>query len=938
MKHTKKKLALLLAVLTLMASLASVFVGCQNGTTGEDTTADTTTADTQPNQTPDGKVEYTVTVKSIGGLALSGINVYIYTDDTLADLVNFGATDAEGVAKISLSRADKYVAVLAGLPEGYKLEKCYPLTGTATAITVASAVIDSTDHSGKTYKLGDVMRDFNVVDSDGNTLQLSELLKTKKMVLINFWYTTCSWCVKEFPYMNSAYEKYKDEIEIVALNHYGSDSEEMVKSFKETYYETPLSFPMAKDFTGLQFAFDELSTIGYPTSVVVDRYGVICLIEAGGIVSETPFIKMFEHFTADDYQQKLITSLDDLIPQEKPNVTMPSSDEIGAVLNGAGFSATYRPETEDGADITWPFIIGEKNGTACIKNSNSDKDSSFAIMYADVTLKKGEALALDYWASCEAGADALVILVDRKDIYRISGEDSQWNTCFPYVALEDGTYEIAFCYLKDASDKAGDDTVYLKNLRIVSQADVTVPSYIFRYCATKPAADGFGYEQYITPVYNEADGYYHVGTKDGPLLLVDLMKSTRFSNTGIYYHAINGDLVLDGVNYHDQLTPFASYASNASINGLCTVNQELKELLEKIAAAIGMENDNPNQWLQMCCYYDAYGTNGAQLEDPIKGLSVHSAYIAVENEPNSVYYDRMIMPRGLFYKFVPEKSGAYRITSNSEQPVEGWIFREDLSEYYVYEGGERLWADLNNVSMVVYLEAGTTYLIDIAFYDLYAVGGFTFTVNYIGESYDHFTLASPGYFTFPEDTETGDNLGELAEILAGGIDVALGDDGYYHELRADGTLGSIVYADFIGITDIFQDDNLLALIEKDAFDFSISESDDLILSYIALYGDNTREKLREIWGEQFEEQAELHKLDEVLAGKMHGKGQDRTEEFKAYIDQMIAASEEAPELEGCVAVDENLASILQELMDKFTFPGVEHSWTKLCYYYQHLGA
>jgi ethanolamine transporter len=32
-----------------------------------------------------------------------------------------------------------------------------------------------------------------------------------------------------------------------------------------------------------------------------------------------------------------------------------------------------------------------------------------------------------------------------------------------------------------------------------------------------------------------------------------------------------------------------------------------------------------------------------------------------------------------------------------------------------------------------------------------------------------------------------------------------------------------------------------------------------------------------------------------------------------------------------------LAQLLQMLMDKFTFAGVENSWTKLCYYYDHLG-
>ena len=47
---------------------------------------------------------------------------------------------------------------------------------------------------------------------------------------------------------------------------------------------------------------------------------------------------------------------------------------------------------------------------------------------------------------------------------------------------------------------------------------------------------------------------------------------------------------------------------------------------------------------------------------------------------------------------------------------------------------------------------------------------------------------------------------------------------------------------------------------------------------------------------------------------------------------VIPASADAPELEGCVAVDAELAEILQAYMDKYTFSGVTNSWTKLCYY------
>ncbi|MBO5511115.1 MAG: redoxin family protein [Clostridia bacterium] len=947
MKNLRKSLALILALLMLLAS----FAACNPSTQPDETTGEATQPNT-PDETKPGsseaKAEYSITVKSAGGLALSGVNVYIYTDDTLEDLVNYTTTDAAGVAKITLKKNDKYVAVLSGMPEGYKTDACYPLSGTATEITLTSAVIDNTDHSGKSYQLGDVMRDFSVVDSDGNTQKLSELLKTKKVVLINFWYTTCSWCVKEFPYMDAVYQQYKDEIEIVALNHstLSGDSEEGVKNFKDNFYENPsydtdpdtmggLSFPMAKDYTNMGPAFN---IQGYPTSVLVDRYGVICMIEAGGIVSDAPFVAMFEHFTAENYEQKLFHSLDELMPAEKPNVSMPSSDEIAGVFNRGEITVTYRPETEDeNAEMYWPFIIKEKDGEKVIVPANSGKDGSFSIMYADVTMKAGEALAFDYWASCEQGADILYMLVDAKDIYQISGESDKWNTCFTYVAQKDGTYEVAFCYSKDSSDTVGDDTVYLKNLRVVKESEINVPTYIPRYAATDRAADGFGYETYITPVYNEEDGYYHVGDKNGPLLLVDLMKATQFSNLPIYTHAYNGQIEIDGVNYYDAIVQYCNYASNSAIYGLCSVNAELKGLLEKVAQAIGLESDNPNQWLQMCSYYDAYGTNGVHLDDPIRGLAAYSAYTATEGDDNHVYYDRVIMPRGLLYKFVPERSGAYRITSHSDWQVDGWIFNADRTEYYVHEGGERMYYDPVNLSMVVYFEAGKDYYIDIAFYDVYQVGGFTFSVEFLGASYDHFTVCAPGYFTFPDGEIVDDGMSDLAEILSGGIKIAMGDDGYYHELRADGSLGSVIYADFIGLTAVFSH-SVEEMIGRGAFNFAVTESDQEILNYMALYGDGTREKLKEIWGEEFEELAEIYKLDEVLEGKTHGRGPDLTADITAYLDKKLPASEDHPELEGCVPVDARLAELLQTLMDKYTFAGVDYSWAKLCYYYQHLGA
>ncbi len=950
MKHFSKKLALLLAILTCLGVLATSLTGCRNNNQDDETTGitDTGSDSGSGNTEPGNQASYTIHVTSAGGMKLAGATVVVYADDTLTDMVAYGSTDAEGKATVSMPQKNGYVAVLSTLPDGYKPAPYYPLTGSETTIQVTSSVIDSTDHTGKEYKLGDVIRDFQVTDVEGRTLKLSELLKEKDMVLINFWYIGCSWCEKEFPYMNSAYEKYKDDIEIVALNHNDADSEDAIKLFRDTSFDPPLSFPLAKDYTGIgpSFRMQVANGRGYPTSIIVDRYGVICVIEEGGIVSEEPFIAMFEHFTGDDYQQKLINSVDDLVERPKPNVEMPSSEEINKAFSN-GLTATFTPETnEKDAEYSWPFIITEKDGATCITNSNSDKNSSYATMYATVSLKKGEALAFDYWASSEQGSDVLYMLAKNnsinkdtyKDIYQISGLDTKWNTCYTFVANEDGEYSIGFCFVKDSSDKAGDDRVYLKNLRVVKESAIDVPTYIPRYAVSDRTADGSGYNKYATVVYNETDGLYHVGTKDGPLLLVDLMKGTRFSDTGIYYFALDGKITLNGKDYLEELIPYASFASNSAISGLCSVNEELKGLLEIVAQAVGIENDNPNQWLQMCSYYDAYGTNGAQLQDPVKGLSTSNAFEAKEGDDNEVYYDRMIMPRGLFYEFKPTKSGAYRITSHSDALVEGWIVLEDGSEYYVFEGGERLYTDEKNVSMVVYMEAGTSYFIDICFYDVYQIGGFTFSIEYLGESYKQFHVGSPGFFTFPEGSESGDSLGELAEILAGGINVVLDKDGYYHELREDGSIGSIIYADFLFTTSIFGSENIQTLIDKGAFDFSRSESDEYILDFVRVHGDNTKNYLKEYWGTQYDELAAAHKLDEVLAGKMHGSSSDKTAAARAYVKKMIAASAEHPELEGCVPVDKELGAMLQELMDKYTFQGVEHSWTKICYYYRYVGA
>ena len=956
MKNTLKSLAILLAALTAICAVTVSFSGCDGifgGETSSETTGSVETDDlgnqydtgtpTTPSESEtqappaDGKVEYTVTIRSIGGRPLSGLNFYIYNGD---DLIAYSKTDDEGVGKISLKPAEGYeIELSASDLEGYVVESRYPFTDTSAEIVLTSSVIMDSDLTGVQYELGDIIRDFTVTTTDGSTFTLSEALKEKKGVLINFWYSTCSPCINEFPYMQSAYEKFSDDIEVIALNNYAGDNDMSVTSFKA---EMGLTFPVAKDYSRLGSAF---SLQGYPTSIFVDRYGTICLIEIGGLTSEKPFVSAFEHFSADNYEQKLFTSISELTPIEKPNIEMPSSEEIGAALSGNGFTASYTGDTESAdAEFSWPFIVGDKDGQPCVYPANKYKDASFATLHATLNMEAGEALAIDWFASTEIGVDILYILVNGKDIYRLSGVSEGWATCFPYVADEAGEYKVSFIYFKDDTTDVGDDTVYLRNFRKVSASEVNTPTYIPRQAATHPNDNGLGYQNYITAVFNEADGYYHVNSVNGPLLLANLMNDTQLSSESLNQLGYDGKLVYNGKDLYETLVDYCNYSINGTLYGYSPVTAELKLILEAAADIVGFEKGNPNQWLQACSYYDAYGTN-EQLGDPVKGVAFFAAYdtlLSTESEIkyNTVTYDgRVIMPRGLKFKLVPEKSGVYFIKSQSDQQVDGWIFDEKYECIHTASVVDRPYGeytlDLVNVSMVIYLEAGKTYYIDIAYYDIYAEGTFTFTVDYIGESYRHFHLASPGYFTFIEST-----TGQMNETIAGGINVVLGDDGYYHELRDDGSIGSIVYADFSTSTGMFSH-SIMDMIKMGGFNFAIDETDQMVLTKLEELGGDKEACLKyykDLWGDSYAEWAGIYKLEEVLAGKYHGGGEDLTDEVSAYIEKMIAKTEEAPELEGCVPVDAELAEILQQLMDKYSFKGVDHSWTKLCYYYKQLGA
>ncbi len=126
-------------------------------------------------------------------------------------------------------------------------------------------------------KIGSPAPNFALQDLDGNMVNLEETLG--KVVLLNFWATWCGPCRVEMPLFERTYTEFKDE-DFVVLAVDFDEPLEAVRVFQE---ELNLNFPILLDPGGeVQRAY---RVLGYPTSVLINREGMIHAIHVG-IMSE----------------------------------------------------------------------------------------------------------------------------------------------------------------------------------------------------------------------------------------------------------------------------------------------------------------------------------------------------------------------------------------------------------------------------------------------------------------------------------------------------------------------------------------------------------------------------------------------------------------------------------------------------------------------------
>lgn len=111
----------------------------------------------------------------------------------------------------------------------------------------------------------------DVVFTDIKGRQITSQSLRGKVVMVNFWATNCTTCVKEMPQMVETYNKYKDrglEFVAVAMSY---DPPNYVLNFAET---RALPFKVALDTKGeLAKSFGNVQMT--PTTFVIDKNGQI---------------------------------------------------------------------------------------------------------------------------------------------------------------------------------------------------------------------------------------------------------------------------------------------------------------------------------------------------------------------------------------------------------------------------------------------------------------------------------------------------------------------------------------------------------------------------------------------------------------------------------------------------------------------------------------
>lgn len=929
-----KKLAILCAALLMTAALGTatacdqLAIGLPDSTqTSDSSSSGSSDKDSSSPEEEDPEIKdfvCRVKVQNATGYGFRGVTVTLKDGDTVVAEKDTSSSGYATFQKHELA-VGNYAIEVDGIPQGYVFDEpdaslqTVAVEGFEAFVQInPTGLLEGTAPVGTNYSLGDTMYDFTVKTSDDTTFTLSQVLEEKELVMINFWATWCGPCKSEFPAMNTAYIQAQENVATLAIST--TDNMAAVKEFKA---QNGLQFDMTSNSDSGADVAGMFNTAAIPTTVMVDRYGVIVYYHTGSMTAASDFTSRFNRFLGEDYQPTVIVGSgeDENTGNEDedsnliapPQSVFPNMAELQNVFGGDG-KFTYSWDEED--EYSWPWKIatdeeGNKKEAIC---PTVEADSNYATLILKVNAKPGNTISFEYDVTTEEGCDIFYVVVDDVPVGQLSGNVSG---TFSYVFAdweEDGEHTVHLLYLKDSGTSIENEHVELSNLRIEETSE-NAKGLVFRHAANVVNTDENAtsyYKHYADVVLNENDGYYHVGSEDGPILFANLMRSSRWSNSSVWLLAYYDYIITEGYNFHADIEDYA-WEANQPIPGkwltygYTPVTEGLKELLDYTAKSKPVKEAgeklwtgayHDKEWLEMCAYWEHYD-EASRLEDPMKTVSFHAAEEVYEGQNEATVLFAMT-PRGFKYKFTPERSGVYNIYSVGDYDTTCFLVASDKQTFLgtytdvigktKVEDGKTVYD--YNFYFHYYLEEGETYYLLMTTY-LDMACSYDFYIDYVGETYSYLENLSVGPYSYNEVS------GEL--FLPDAKNYAYNEaEDYYYVVNKDGSAGGKIYVNMLTATAFFNSNSLYQTAR------AALEKNPATGEYI------------------YPPEKRAFYID----------GVDYTETIRDYGRK---ANNNSGIYHGFVELDQTLFETICAITRSARYDGIDDSWQLLCYYYLTLG-
>ena len=144
--------------------------------------------------------------------------------------------------------------------------KGFLLTGVSKEEKLKRAMSAPKPAETTSFKTGKKFDAFKAYDMNGNLVDTKPL--KGKVLVINFWFTTCPPCKAERPYLNQMVDDYKSDSNVVFIA-VALDQKEVLQPYLKEHEFKYNVIPEGKKIA------DSYSISGYPTQVIVDGEGKV---------------------------------------------------------------------------------------------------------------------------------------------------------------------------------------------------------------------------------------------------------------------------------------------------------------------------------------------------------------------------------------------------------------------------------------------------------------------------------------------------------------------------------------------------------------------------------------------------------------------------------------------------------------------------------------